>query len=89
MHLKAFFATSLSSHAAKSLDSLGNSAWGAWGGAREKLNLPLTLKEPSIRSTARVLPKATQTLYPQLDCNLQMLVCLSPKRGGQDTERFI
>ena len=34
---KAFFATILVSHAAKSLDTLGNSAWGAWGGVREKL----------------------------------------------------
>ena len=31
MHSKAFFATILLSHAAKSLDSLGNKPWGAWG----------------------------------------------------------
>ena len=53
---------------------LENSAWGAWGARAQETkvsktwNLPLTLKKPSIRSAAIVLPKARKTLYPQLDC---------------------
>ena len=74
MHSKPFFVTILLSYAAKSLDSFGNSAGGAWGGARARrsgqqgLEFATAFKKPSIRSTARVLPKARRTLHPQFDC---------------------
>ena len=78
----------LLSYAAKSLDSLGSSAWGRGAGASaspkvgkaevgKAWNLPVTSKEPLIRSGARVLHNARQTLYPQLDCNLIIVIMLS------------
>ena len=61
MHSKPVFMTILLSYAAKSLDSLGNSAWGAWGARAQEAkvskawNLPLTFKKAIDKVSGRSL----------------------------------
>ena len=66
----------LVSYAPKSLDSLQNNAWDAWG-AREReakvsktMDLPPTCKTCSVRSAGRTMPKARVTLHTQLYCTM-------------------